>query len=197
MALNEFLNDIPSYIGIIALMFGAFLIGYFSAYFQYKKIHAEQLRKLKRTNEHPKVNPKIADIETIFTEIKPKIIEVVKETQRVEPEPPAPKTSNAVRSGQEIAQSARSSYLDYTKNKPALNFDNFGLALPEEKQDLTKINGIGPYIEQRLNEIGIYNYDQISKFKDEDIQVLTELIDFFPGRIERDNWIGQANSLKK
>ena len=57
-------------------------------------------------------------------------------------------------------------------------------------------NGIGPYIEQRLNEIGIYNYDQISRFKEEDIRVLTELIDFFPGRIERDNWIAQAASLK-
>ncbi len=75
-------------------------------------------------------------------------------------------------------------------------FDNFGRADSNNSNDLTKLNGIGPYIEQKLNEIGIYNYDQISRFNQVDINVITELIDFFPGRIERDNWIGQANSLK-
>ncbi|MBT4473007.1 MAG: hypothetical protein HOC64_05295 [Bacteroidetes bacterium] len=61
---------------------------------------------------------------------------------------------------------------------------------------LTQINGIGPYIEQRLNEIGIYNYSQISRLQLRDIVIITSLIDFFPGRIERDNWVEQANELK-
>ena len=100
-----------------------------------------------------------------------------------------------IKSPSEIAETTRTSYITYTHNKPKLNFDNFGHADASKLQDLTRINGIGPYIELKLNEIGIYNYQQISRFKDEDIRVLTELIDFFPGRIERDNWVEQADHL--
>lgn len=63
------------------------------------------------------------------------------------------------------------------------------------KDDLQKINGIGPAIEKKLNGIGIYNYNQISKFKSDDIIKITEQIKFFPGRIERDDWVGQAFKL--
>lgn len=63
------------------------------------------------------------------------------------------------------------------------------------KDDLQKINGIGPAIEKKLNGIGIYNYNQISKFKSDDIIKITEQIKFFPGRIERDDWVGQAIKL--
>ena len=121
-------------------------------------------------------------------------MEVVKQTQQETIE--RNKEEALAKSADEIVQKARTSYITYTKNKPELNFENFGFGSKENKDDLTQINGIGPYIEQRLNEIGIYNYDQISRFKEEDIRILTDLIDFFPGRIERDNWIAQAESLK-
>ena len=100
-----------------------------------------------------------------------------------------------VKSPKEIAEKARTSYISFTNNTPKLDFDHFGHADTGNSEDLTKINGIGPYIEQKLNDIGIYNYRQLSRFKDEDIRVLTELIDFFPGRIERDDWVGQAEEL--
>lgn len=195
---GEFLNQFPEYAGILLLMFSTFLIGYVSAYFFQKKSYTLQIRKIKRQSNQEKAQNKISDIETIFTEIKPRIIEVVKETQKEKSrEQPIQKSSIQTKSPQEIAETARTSYLSYTKNRPALNFENFGYADKDSKEDLTKINGIGPYIEQRLNEIGIYNYEQISRFKEEDIRVLTDLIDFFPGRIERDNWIGQAEALLK
>ena len=63
------------------------------------------------------------------------------------------------------------------------------------KDDLKKINGIGPAIEGKLNGIGIYNFNQISKFKSDDIIKITEQIKFFPGKIERDDWVGQAIKL--
>ena len=190
-ALNEFVNQLPELSGLFLLMLSTFLIGYLSAHYLQKVKYSKLLKKVKRQATSAVNNAKIADIETIFTEIKPKIIEVVKETQSNKQE-----IATSFKSPQEIAETARTSYLTYTKSKPELNFDNFGYASQDEKDDLTKINGIGPYIEQRLNEIGIYNYDQISRFTDEDIRVLTELIDFFPGRIERDSWIAQAQSLK-
>jgi predicted flap endonuclease-1-like 5' DNA nuclease len=82
------------------------------------------------------------------------------------------------------------------ENSP-LNFDSFGVANASEKDDLKRIKGVGPFIEQKLNTIGIYTFDQISKFTPEDMQTVTELISFFPGRIERDDWKGQASVLKK
>ena len=45
------------------------------------------------------------------------------------------------------------------------------------------------------NSSSLSNNDQISRFNEEDIKTVTELIDFFPGRIDHDNWIGQAKAL--
>ncbi len=70
-------------------------------------------------------------------------------------------------------------------------------ASPNEKNDLKKINGIGPFIEKKLNDVGIYTYEQISQFDAEIIQQVTDAIQFFPGRIARDNWVGQAKKLMK
>ncbi|PKV51153.1 hypothetical protein ATE84_3225 [Aquimarina sp. MAR_2010_214] len=79
---------------------------------------------------------------------------------------------------------------------PTLNFDSFGKADASQKDDLKLISGVGPFIEEKLNSIGIYTFDQISKFTAEDIDTVTTLIQFFPGRIERDQWTKQAKKLK-
>ncbi|MFT5237806.1 MAG: putative flap endonuclease-1-like 5' DNA nuclease, partial [Flavobacteriaceae bacterium] len=95
------------------------------------------------------------------------------------------------------AEKARSSYVSYNMSSPELDFDSFGYAEKSNKDDLTLIKGVGPYIELKLNEIGIYNYDQIRRLKESDIRIITTLIDFFPGRIERDDWVGQAQQLQE
>ena len=68
-------------------------------------------------------------------------------------------------------------------------------ALATNKDDLQKINGIGPFIEEKLNDIGIYTYEQISLFDQEISDLVTDAIQFFPGRILRDDWQGQAQQL--
>ncbi|MEM7087083.1 MAG: hypothetical protein AAF489_12930 [Bacteroidota bacterium] len=200
--LTNFIDKLPSYAGIFALMLSTFLIGYFSAWGMLKAKYQRLLKKTVRKPSQMNIpSQKTKDIDVIFTEIKPKIIKVVKEAQEeieLQKEVVIEEDEEDVveiKSPTEVAETARTSYITYTHNKPKLNFDNFGRSDPSEIQDLTRINGIGPYIEQKLNEIGIYNYKQISRFKDEDIRVLTELIDFFPGRIERDNWVEQADDL--
>lgn len=64
-----------------------------------------------------------------------------------------------------------------------------------EKDDLTQIKGIGPFIEKRLNMLGIYTFRQISEFTPETIEHISKAIEFFPKRIVRDNWVGQAKEL--
>jgi predicted flap endonuclease-1-like 5' DNA nuclease len=82
--------------------------------------------------------------------------------------------------------SARKSNIYYTR---------IGVAKKEEADDLTKISGIGGWIEEKLNLLDIYTFKQISNFDKEDIQTVTEAIEYFPGRIERDEWVPQAKEL--
>ncbi len=63
------------------------------------------------------------------------------------------------------------------------------------KDDLTMINGIGPFIEKQLNDIGIFTFEQISQMNQADIEAVTREIGYFPGRIEKDDWVGQAKAL--
>jgi predicted flap endonuclease-1-like 5' DNA nuclease len=65
----------------------------------------------------------------------------------------------------------------------------------EDKDDLKVIKGIGPGIEKKLNQQGIFSYRQISEFTPDYIKKLTDAILFFPGRIERDRWVEQASKL--
>lgn len=60
--------------------------------------------------------------------------------------------------------------------------------------DLKMINGVGPKLEQTLNELGIYHYRQIAGLTDENVVWIDNYLKF-KGRIERDNWIGQAQAL--
>ena len=64
-----------------------------------------------------------------------------------------------------------------------------------QKDDLTKIEGIGPFIEKKLNEVGITSFHQLATMDQSEIDRVTAAIQFFPGRIERDNWVGQAKGL--
>ncbi len=70
-------------------------------------------------------------------------------------------------------------------------------ATEADKDDLKQIKGIGSFIEDKLNDLGIYTYEQICKWDEEMIETVTAAIAFFPGRIKRDDWVGQACSRTK
>lgn len=65
-----------------------------------------------------------------------------------------------------------------------------------EPDDLKKISGVGPKIEDRLNELGIYHFSQIVAFSAEEIAMVDEKLNF-KGRIERDDWVSQATELSQ
>lgn len=70
-----------------------------------------------------------------------------------------------------------------------------GLAAPVgEADDLKKIDGVGPVIEKKLNELGIFHFKQIIELTKEQADAIDEAI-AFKGRIERDDWQGQATKL--
>jgi branched-chain amino acid transport system ATP-binding protein len=62
--------------------------------------------------------------------------------------------------------------------------------------DLLAINGIGPVNLRKLNEHGIFHFDQIAAWKKADIEAVEAYL-AFDGRIAREDWIGQAKALDK
>ncbi len=65
---------------------------------------------------------------------------------------------------------------------------------PDKVDDLKVISGVGPAIEEKLHGFGIYTYEQIANWNDENIKAFDELLSF-KGRIERDDWLAQAKDL--
>lgn len=60
--------------------------------------------------------------------------------------------------------------------------------------DLKLISGVGPKLEQTLNELGFWHFDQIAKWTETEIAWVDARLKF-KGRIERDNWMAQAGVL--
>ncbi|MXU65600.1 NADH-quinone oxidoreductase subunit E [Oceanomicrobium pacificus] len=63
--------------------------------------------------------------------------------------------------------------------------------------DLKKITGIGPKLEEELNKAGIWHYDQIAQWSDEEVAWADENLVRFKGRVTRDDWRAQARALVK
>lgn len=81
-----------------------------------------------------------------------------------------------------------------------LEFENQSkseLRVPKEDEisDLTQIQGIGPAISRKLYAMGIYSFKQISQFDKSMIDQVGKALKYFPDRILRDDWVGQARKL--
>lgn len=65
---------------------------------------------------------------------------------------------------------------------------------PEFKDDLKQISGVAEVLEKKLNDFGIYTYQQIMEWDAAAIEAFSDLL-AFKDRISRENWIGQARRL--
>lgn len=64
-----------------------------------------------------------------------------------------------------------------------------------EHDDLKEIVGIGKAFEQTLHDLGVFSYRQIANFGMSDIARVNLQLKEFKGRMEQDDWIGQAKEL--
>lgn len=71
-----------------------------------------------------------------------------------------------------------------------------GLVAPRANgsDDLEVIRGIGPENAARLHALGIWHFDQIAAWSEKEALWVGGYL-AFPGRIEREDWIGQAKVL--
>ncbi len=61
--------------------------------------------------------------------------------------------------------------------------------------DLKRVRGIGPRLEEALNAMGIYHLDQIASWQAAELAWVDRNIEGFRGRAIRDDWVGQAKVL--
>lgn len=169
---NDYVSIPLVYIEVIVLMLGAFSIGYFFAYYYQKSKYVKRISNLRqKLSEQAGVNIEDPNLEETLPDEDIQIAAKAKKKRFAQDE------------------------LDKTRTE--LDFERIGYASYEDADDLQKIIGIGPYTEEKLNTIGIYTFDQISKFNTRDIEIVTERIQFFPDRIVNDNWVAKAKLLQE
>ena len=80
------------------------------------------------------------------------------------------------------------------EEKPAEEMTPLFTAPEGAADDLKKISGVGPVLEKKLNALGITQFAQVAAFTAEEIAKVDDALSF-KGRIERDDWVGQATKL--
>lgn len=61
--------------------------------------------------------------------------------------------------------------------------------------DLKRIKGIGPKLEQLCNRLGFYHFDQIANWTPAEVAWVDDNLEGFKGRVTRDTWVEQARLL--
>jgi NADH-quinone oxidoreductase subunit E len=61
--------------------------------------------------------------------------------------------------------------------------------------DLKRIKGVGPKLEELLHSLGIYHFDQIAGWRQAEVAWMDSNLEGFSGRVTRDEWVSQARLL--
>ena len=176
-------TDIGIYIGTIGLFFVFYLA--FARYFPILPI-AELKTILKSSGESYKndtapVRPKYTTAANSFVA-----------TEEAHHEEPVAQNEVV----EEIAEEKVAELSDDEKgSRIATLIEKLGAGNADQKDDLKAISGVGPKLEETLNGIGIYTFEQVSKMTKEEYNLLDSITGTFPGRAERDDWAEQAKNL--
>ena len=95
---------------------------------------------------------------------------------------------------QEIEQQQRQA-LKNARSSAIVEAANDASTVLDEQDDLQEIIGIGKVFEHTLHELGIFSFRQIANFGMPDIARVNAELREFKGRMEQDDWIGQAKEL--
>ena len=64
-----------------------------------------------------------------------------------------------------------------------------------QADDLKRIKGIGPKLEQVCHDLGFFHFDQIAAWTDDEVAWVDSNLEGFKGRVTRDDWVAQAKVL--
>lgn len=65
-----------------------------------------------------------------------------------------------------------------------------------QADDLKRIKGIGPRMEEMLHGLGFYHFDQVADWTPDEVAWVDANLDGFNGRVDRDDWVAQAKLLR-
>jgi len=82
------------------------------------------------------------------------------------------------------------------KRSALIDFKRIGKATEKKKDDLKQIHGVGPFIEKKLNALGIFKFEQIARLEDDDLMEIIRIIELPTGVVKGRNWIDQAKNMK-
>jgi predicted flap endonuclease-1-like 5' DNA nuclease len=198
-------TKIISSIEILSLLLVAAIIGYVTAWLYYKAIYVRKIKTIEA--EKDELKNQIVILKTDKSNLQKNLGEKDNEIQYLNKEVNTLKAlhGEAVHKTDDMTlKNVRTEQMLYDKDealvliaqrKHLLDYKSFGTATEVEKDDLKMISGIGPFIEERLHALDIYTFRQISKLTAQDIDTINDAIEYFSGRIERDEWVAQAREL--
>lgn len=190
---------------ILLFLMVAALIGYVTSWLYYKSIYVKRIKAVE--SEKTELSNQLTSLYDDKSKLNISLNEKDNEIKHLILEVKALKAlhAEAVHETDDMAlKNKRNEQLLYEKDealvliaqrKHLLDYKSFGVATVEEKDDLKMISGIGPFIEERLHALDIFTFRQISKFTVQDIKTINDAIEYFSGRIERDEWVAQAREL--
>lgn len=86
--------------------------------------------------------------------------------------------------------------VDTARPPPPADTPSPFLAAPEgEPDDLSRIKGLGPKLQARLKELGVFHYRQIADWTPDQLALVDSELGQFQGRPARDQWQSQARLL--
>lgn len=114
-------------------------------------------------------------------------------TKAATPQAKAEKTAKPKPTGTASEAAARSQPVEATDG-PAEKPKTLKKARATGADDLKTIKGIGKVLEDKLHGLGVFHFDQIAAWTDEEVNWVNDHLSF-KGRIQREEWIPQAKRL--
>lgn len=183
----------PHIIATALLLMAAFLIGCLVG----RNLHRLFGRK---QGAQSVANPDVAEV---VTKPAPKAEKVASEratakttskapVKNAAPSAVAPNKTAAKRPVKKRAPAKAAIVSQETAGKPAVLTE----ARAEGKDNLKLIKGIGPKLEETLNTLGVYHFDQVASWDKKAVAWVDQELSF-KGRIDREDWIAQAKEILK
>lgn len=196
---------------IFALMLGAAILGFLIGWFLHRYLYTRNLRILQaryneQTHKYNQLQNELMSLRAQAKESEKQHLDLLAKLRTLKSE--KEKLEHASRDAQSPPTAVRPPKARVPQEEPEattlariqarateLDFDQIGLASFDEKDDLKQIKGIGPFLEKKLHSLGIYTFRQIANFTEELEDKVNDVIEFFPGRIRRDEWVKQAKAF--
>jgi predicted flap endonuclease-1-like 5' DNA nuclease len=109
--------------------------------------------------------------------------------------PDAPQPAPSEPEGDGVADEAAAAIEDVVGQMLGIDAHHDRATDGGEADELTKLKGLGPKAASRLNELGIFRFEQVAGWTEDDIARIDGEMGAFKGRIVRDRWVEQARFL--